>query len=182
MLPIWYSTHVLASSTDVAWSRSWSTKMPPQHFPICACSVLSVIFFYTYFFFIRYLINTFQLLKFPNLPYLFQLIMISISASYRHSLGSRYSDGLSWSSLRKDPSCWGKARWRSVQRTCGCRYCWIDGATRACGSEKVQKKWWASLTELKRLSYSSGCPNSPLHRPLPGPCRMHWEPHRRWCR
>lgn len=57
-----------------------------------------------------------------------------VSWSHHHSLGSRYSDGLSWSSLQKDPSCWGKARWRSMQRICGCRYCWIDGGTRACGS------------------------------------------------
>lgn len=58
--------------------------------------------------------------------------------SYHHSLGSRCSNGLSWSFLQRDPSCWGKARWRSVRRICGCRYCWIDGGTHAYGSKK---KW-----------------------------------------
>lgn len=63
----------------------------------------------------------------------------SITQTHHHSLGSRCSGGPSWSSPGTDPSCWGKAQWRSLQRICGCRYCWIDGGTHACGSRTVKR-------------------------------------------
>lgn len=73
-------------------------------------------------------------------------------ATYHHNQGSRYWGGLSWSSPQRDLSCWGKAQWMWWRRTCGCRYCWIDGETRACGSERrrrrERKKWpWECISD-----------------------------------
>ena len=52
-----------------------------------------------------------------------------------------------------------------------------------------EKKESQSVCEIRRRSSAGrACwipasrPHSPLHRPLPGPCRTRWEHRRRWCR
>lgn len=105
--------------------------------------------------------------------------------SYHRSLGSRCSGGPSWSSPQTDLSYWGKARWRSGQRICGCRCCWIDGGTRACGSERSWRNRVTFKLQTVIIQYfliQLFDLDSPLRRPLQAPCRMHWALHRKWCR
>lgn len=67
-----------------------------------------------------------------------------------------------------------------MRRICGCRYCWIDGETRACGSVKVGKSAGFVINRFFKCFIISGGSNSPLRRPLRAPCHMHWELRKIW--
>lgn len=67
-----------------------------------------------------------------------------------------------------------------MRRICGCRYCWIDGGTRACGSVKDGRSAGFVINKFFKCFIISGGGNSPLRRPLRAPCRMHWELRKRW--